>query len=289
MRKDHKLGGNAIENVTRINQENVLATLEDVYRILLPCLNLNRSDVRVFGSTGKKNFGESSSDIDLGILKHSLVDKNCLSDHSIGDFVKLSVNQITKQVKYIKGAGLVSLSWPINNVDGKQYGQDVQLDLLLVDDLNYSEWAYYSPHSSESEWKGLYRNELLMAVASVGDRKVLKKINNSDVEWERSYFDFKGFYKGVQSRVGKTGRILKTKKTIRKWLVSRDPDEVVTILLSSKYHSKDILTFESTFDVIMSNDFRYKNKRDEILQKAKLGILGKGYPIPEVLEESLNV
>lgn len=51
----------------RINQENVEATLDDIYKRLLPELGLSREDVEPVGSTGKKLPGGTSGDIDLAM------------------------------------------------------------------------------------------------------------------------------------------------------------------------------------------------------------------------------
>lgn len=51
----------------RINQENVEATLQDIYKRLLPRLGLTKDDVQSVGSTGKKLPGGTSGDIDLAM------------------------------------------------------------------------------------------------------------------------------------------------------------------------------------------------------------------------------
>lgn len=51
----------------RINQENVEATMDDIYTRLLPELGLTKDDVKPVGSTGKKLPGGTSGDIDLAM------------------------------------------------------------------------------------------------------------------------------------------------------------------------------------------------------------------------------
>ena len=62
-------GGNALDGVVRINQENVQATLSDIYSKLFPALKLDDTNTAILGSTGKRLPGGSSGDIDIGIDK----------------------------------------------------------------------------------------------------------------------------------------------------------------------------------------------------------------------------
>ena len=75
-------GGNAIKSSSMIHQANVKNTLESIYRDLLPKLKLSKSDVRVLGSTGKKDPNKSgtpagsSGDIDLALSIPILMKNN---------------------------------------------------------------------------------------------------------------------------------------------------------------------------------------------------------------------
>lgn len=60
-------GGNMFDDVVRIHQENVPATLKYIYDEILPAIGINRKYVQPLGSTGKRLPGGSSGDIDLGI------------------------------------------------------------------------------------------------------------------------------------------------------------------------------------------------------------------------------
>lgn len=60
-------GGNMFDDVSRINQENVAATLKYIYETILPAIGIDRKWAQPLGSTGKRLPGGSSGDIDLGI------------------------------------------------------------------------------------------------------------------------------------------------------------------------------------------------------------------------------
>ena len=66
-------GGNAVEGVSRINQENVAKTLKSFYSKVLPVLRITKNDTAVLGSTGKKLPGGSSGDIDIAVSRPALV------------------------------------------------------------------------------------------------------------------------------------------------------------------------------------------------------------------------
>jgi len=72
-------GGNVVTNVTRINQENVEATLKEIYKKAVPALGISKKNTGLLGSTGKKNLGSSSGDIDLSVDLSPVVkkDKKC--------------------------------------------------------------------------------------------------------------------------------------------------------------------------------------------------------------------
>jgi hypothetical protein len=284
-------GGNAIKSSSRINQENVASTLKSIQEKLLPRFKLKPSDTAMLGSTGKKLPGGSSGDIDLALSIQALIENNNLeTTKDIFDFIVKESATLTHEIKDMRQMGLVSIAWPISNDDGKQDGLFVQLDLMVVDSIDWATWAYYSPAEWESPWKGLYRNELLYAIAKFMDYKVLKTAMNKegvtvDAEWERNFFDLgKGLLKGTQSAMGKTG-ITKTVKTIDKVILNNNPDDTVKMMFGPNFTSHTNLTWEDTFKNIMSPDFIYKNKLKEILKMAKDGIISKGYPVPEELDK----
>lgn len=285
-----KEGGNAIKSSTRINQDNVAATLADIERQLLPKLNIKKSDTASLGSTGKKAPGDSSGDVDLAISVQALTQNNNIeTPKELYDFVVSVANSMSHEIKDMRGMGLVSLAWPISNIDGLQDDEFVQLDLMTVDSIDWAKWAYYAPGWQESPYKGLYRNEILHAIARFMNYEVVSRAADAsgqevDAEWKRDFFDLgKGLLTGQQSRIGKKG-IVKTTKTINKTVKSLDPKEVTTMLFGPNASPESILTWEQAFSAIMADDFIHKKHLDKILKMTKDGILKKGYPVPPELD-----
>ena len=189
-------GGNAV-TASKINQENVADTLKSINKVLLPKLNLKPNQVRSLGSTGKKNPGEQSGDIDLAIDTKAIVANNKWNVKDKKDVVELIekiVKRVSKDVNASPGFGIVSLAFPIANTDGKQKGESVQLDLMLTDNLDYTSFAFHSPRSSESKYKGYYRNFLLSAISKVNMKVLKKDADGKPLKWERLIFDLNKFY-----------------------------------------------------------------------------------------------
>lgn len=287
-------GGNAIASAARINQENVESTLNDIYNRLLPKLGLKKEDTALLGSTGKKNPGSSSGDIDLGIdLRKLITSSNGLETvGDVYDFISKVAQSFKYEIKDMRSLGVISIGWPISNgsyEDRYQNEQVVQLDLMPSDSLDWTSWSYYSPAEWESKYKGVYRNMLLFAVAKYIDLKVLKTALNkegieTDAEWERHFFDMnKGLMKGVQSSIGKSGNIVKTKTTRDKFIISNDPEMVVQMMFGPKYAPNNLLTFNEVLDAILDKDFIYAKNKQKILREAADGILNSMLPLPEEL------
>lgn len=285
-------GGNAVPDVVPINQENSIPTVNKIYSEIFPLLKIKKSDTALLGSTGKKAPGATSGDIDIAISSESLLASNKVT--TFNDIIDTIVAAIKKKgyaYKDMRSIGIVSFAFPIENYDKLQAGHNVQVDFMVVQDVKYAAFSFYSPSYLESEFKGLYRNELNFYVAKAADLQV-KKIDpatNIPVEWSRYWYDnTKGLMKGVQTNLSpKTGKIVKNVTSLEKETVSFDPDVIVEFLYGKGVKAKDVMTFENTLKVILSSKFPNPTKRKIILKNAADGIIGKGYPVPEILAKHL--
>ncbi len=281
-------GGNAIKLSSRINQKNVFATLEDIYKNVLPEFKIKKTDTEHFallGSAGKKRDDDSSGDLDLAIsvpyiqkmfklkteeetikkieeitlkLGRKIYQNFGDKKHSENDFVKISIGLLT-----------FSLAYPISNVDGKQDKQFVQLDLMLSNNIDLVGWSMSAPHYSESKFKGSDRPILLSSIIKNVDKKIIKKdVNGEPLVWTRYYFDLKnGLFLIKQERqLGKNGKYLKNYVTTDKKLITKDKDKLIQFLFGNKHDSNDTKTYEQVWDLLNSKDFKFPNKRNEILK-----------------------
>ncbi len=285
-------GGNAVAGVVPINQENSLKTLSNATTELAKALKISKNDIASLGSTGKKAPGQKSGDIDLAISAPALLKSNKIN--SLGQLMDHIVDTV-KKLGYahrdLRNLGIISLGYPIANVDGKQSNEIVQLDLMVVDSVDYAKWAYFSPSYLQSNLKGLYRNELNIAVAKYAGFDVSKidTETKQPIEWKRLWFDLgSGLHKGKQTVLSvKTGKVTKTPRALEKELVTNNPDEIVAFLYGDRYKASDILTFEQALAAVKAQTFPHAKFRKEIYKMTADGIQKKGYPVPESLAKVL--
>lgn len=285
-----KEGGNAVPDVGPINQENAMATYNKVLEELLPKLKLKKEHAASLGSTGKKAPGDTSGDIDIALSATELLKKNNIDTYD--DIMGMVVQVVEKtgyDFKDMRGLGIVSIAYPIENVDGKQEGEKVQVDLMLVKNLEHAKWGFYSPSYLESELKGIYRNYLIIGIAKFIGIEVTEKDKETQepITWKRLFWHMKdGLQKGVQTRISpKTGKVVKSRKTIEKSDITDSPDDIVKFLFGDKYKAKDILTFDQALSAILDPSFPFKEHRKTILTFASEELQQRGYPIPERLDK----
>lgn len=294
------MGGHAVNDVVRINQNNVEDTLNSLQTKILDDLGIVIGEsAKVLGSTGKRHPGDSSGDIDVAVSMDAVKSKlGIQDDDEVIDAVKDAIREVTPDIMDNRKAGMIHFSFPIENTDGRQKKEKVQTDFMLVsdDDLNYVDFGYWSPSQWESEYKGAFRTIALMMIAAEGGKKVLKTQPNKQgedvpVEWERMIFDpRKGLFKAVQTNLSKkTGNITRSNRTLSKDLITNDPDTVVKKLLGKSAEIEDSQSFENIIEAINSRDFAHKSSRDKILNRIGEEIT-KQFKIPEnEIKELLGV
>jgi hypothetical protein len=276
-------GGNAVKGVVRINQENVAWTFRNFMEVLGPELCLKRSHTAIIGSAGKKAPGESSGDIDIAI---EILHRSDLR-FDFYDFIISELERLDYVFKDMRQIGIISIAYPIISADGEQRGKKVQIDLMIVDSIEYAKWGYYSPDYAESEYKGLYRNELNFFIAKHAKLKPVYLIGDVPVTWDRYWFSTKdGLLHGTQTLISeKTCKITKTPRVMHKELVTNDPDRVASFLYGAEFGSDRILTFQDAISAMLSPFFPYKDKIQAIVKDTIAGIEKKGYPVPCLLTE----
>lgn len=281
-------GGAAIKHVTRINQLNSEATVTDVFKRLLPLLNIKELDVAVLGSASKKDPTKngtdagSSGDIDLAVSKGAFGTSDI---KEIGTIVKAAAEKLGVEYRSMPGIDVISLGWPIVDIDGKQSGASVQLDIMPVENLEWAKWSYYSPSYNESAYKGLFRNEVLFYCFRNLDTNVTHEVNNEPATWARYFYDLnQGVLRGAQTRLGKDGEMVSGVKTLEKVLVTADPDKAAAMVFGEKFKAKDLLTWEQVLDAMHDKDFPLKDKLPLLYKNIADGIVKKKQPIPPELQ-----
>lgn len=289
-----KEGGHAVSNVTRVNQENAIPTFNDIVAKFLPALGLKKSDVELLGSVGKKAPNGSSGDIDIAVSAPALLkQKGIESFEDIMFKIGKQAERLGLEHKIMVGIGIVSISYPITNADGKQPGQFVQTDFMIVDDIHYSKWAYFSPSYLESKYSGFYRNKLMFAIAKHVGFKVLDthKETGQPIKWKRHVLSLdKGLDRGIQTNISpKTGAVTKKTTMLARENLTKDPDAIIKMLFGPKYRAKDILTWEQAFKALLDPAFPHKAILNHIIRETADSLNEIGVPIPPELDRVLGV
>lgn len=273
-------GGNAIDGVVRISKNDFNQTIENLFNTVLPKLKLKKESVKIIGSSGKK---ETSGDIDIAIDINDLIRNNKIVGNldNVYDFLIEKIKELGFRYADLRSLGLISFAFPISN----KSGEFVQIDFILTDNLDFTEWIYYGPNELESSYKGLYRNLLLIAIVKYSNFKSLKDIEidgkKLNVTWERYMLSMKdGLMKIRQTLEGKQ-KILKNPKTFDRQFLTKDKNLIIKIIFGEKYKPEDILTFEDLWKIINSNDFKYKDRLNLIIDDFKNGLINLGYPLPK--------
>lgn len=278
-----KEGGHAIKGVVPINQENAKETLDRALKTILPLLNISENDIYVAGSLMKKL--TPSGDIDILINIPSIIqnNENVNTIEDLYSFVFRQAKKVSSNSVYNKGIGVVSIPFPIVNIDGKQEGLAVQVDLMPTDDLNWSKFAYHTPYYYESKWKAFYRIILLTSCIKFATMNITKwDISGKPIEWNKILFNVNKGLMWVKQAIDQKGKV----REIERKFFSFNPEEV-TNLFGKNVKESDLNSFESIMNVIQRNDYPHKNRLNDILSDAAKGIKNMGFTVPDELEKYL--
>ncbi len=286
-------GGKAVANVMPIKAEETMPTLKDIdKKILTRFLKLKGKDWAALGSTGKKLPGQTSGDIDIAIDTNAIAKNLKIPIDEVGqkiyDVLEAAYPKMDKN--FMKGLGIISLAYPIKGSNG-----NVQVDLMLQDDIDFARWMFHSPDftKQESQWKGLYRTELLKAIGNAVTIPDMTTYWDDEFDGEykgkvkklgRIMLDpSKGYKKQVKSFVGKSGKPVKTGKSEWEEFVSKDPEMITKSLLGVDATIKDTNSFESVWKAMQKKDFPWKKHMPEIVSYFVDVIKRKGLPMPSEL------
>ena len=272
-------GGNAVQNVGPIEQKFVKATLNGIDKEILSKIGLKKQgpDWALLGSIGKKSV--ASGDIDIAINTHSILKNNpkVTTTEDIIPFIEKIMKKRGGDFTLSKGIGVFSLAFPIIGDKDKA----VQLDLMITNNMDFTTWSYWSPRETETKYKkmGFYRNLILSAIASEGEKEVLK-----DKTIKKTYFDFsKGLGTKIVSFKSKLGKAIKNPLTLSRKITLTVPEEITKKLLGKSATIADTNSFESIFARMSHKDFPFKSKIKNIKKNLKDGFERLGLPVPEEL------
>lgn len=282
-------GGNAV-NGTPMTQTQAKSVFEDVANKLLPKLGCfeKGTDYEALGSFGKKYENQTSGDIDIAVSIEAIASHFGIPLDDVEDKITSVCEEENLQYNYGKGIHVISIAWLIPGTE--MYGQ---VDLMPSDNMEYTKWMYHAPDmtKAESKYKGLFRNQLIMAIIKYADQKVLSKNEQDEVmEYERYALRLNsGIARTVRSHVGKKGR-LKNPKAIKELEkhVTNVPKEIVELAFGEGTKVKDTMTFESCYKLFMKDSFPWKDERDKIVESFVKEIFNTKVPVPSEMYDDFE-
>ena len=264
------LEGGAAVNGRRILQSEVPSILNRVEEILSGLGLVRGEDWEMLGSAGKKKAEETSGDIDIYIKKNRIKEVLGSSDEDIYNDIRSYLEELGYNKFYIQTSiNLISFAMPIKDEE-----DIIQVDFTLVRNLEWTKLVYNSPDytKDQSKYKANVRNMLLQSIVGACFKRTTKRVTLDDgsvVDGEIEKYIIKladGLYKTRRNWFGKRNDIIKTVNRMHEYdeLISDAPQDVIDLLFDDATID-DFISFESLYDLFMSDKFKFPEKRDEIL------------------------
>lgn len=268
-----------------IKQKQVEKTISHIKEHLISLLRLDEESIAFVGSAGKRDQKEISYNINLGLHKKTLLEKNNVDKTEIFEFIEKQINRLGYDCKINEDKKEVSVDWPI---EGDVDKGTIELKLKLSDNLKWYNFARYSPiEGEESKYYSKYRHALFEAIAETIKTDIVEyfDVKDSVKEFEQYILDIdEGLHLVSKSFLGKHG-VLKKAEIIdeTKRMVTDDPVEFTKILFGKDVKPEDVMTLEKCMKIIKNDDYIHKKKRKRIFEKFKRKLVGMRLVIPEGL------
>lgn len=159
----------------------------------------------------------------------------------------------------------VSSGFHIISFGVKWVSDIVQVDLMFSNDIEYSKFMYHSPdyRNNESNFKGLYRTNLLIDLASFIPTNIPDVYNDEHVLtdfWKYTLTYDKGLFLRHKTYKGKRG-LLKNPVTVKEddKFITNDINEIIKFILGETATFTDTNSFETLIDFVFSKNYKYDN------------------------------
>lgn len=276
--------GNSVENAVPFRQDQVQSTVDWITENIFPDIGLVGidDDAAIIGSAGKKLPDATSGDIDLAVSADKIAG-------ALGTSLDKAVFELDKKLKSMgystrlaPAFNQVSFGAPIAGDYKNGVGQ---VDFMLTHDLEWSRFMYHSPdfRTAESMYKGAYRNLLLMSTIGNCFREITKTTDKGETAEYQAYVIRlnQGVVQVRKSFEGKRG-LLKNAALLREFdkEITRIPQDIVNLLFNAGHKPKEIMTYESLRGLIDSGDFKYPEKRQDIMVEFVEKLEAAKLPLP---------
>ena len=244
---------------------------EIALKIIEDLKNNFKTNAIALGSTIKKDENSYCGDLDIAIElpweSHEKVLGFCSGRYGL-------------DYKHINNSLHVCAFGYVFDEDGER--KIAQVDIMFVDNIEWAENVYHSP--KESQFKGAHRGTLLTnAICATPLEYIIPKnklekyqpeyftANDYDGQYQNEikieyklYFDsYYGLILLKKSFVGKT-KPVKTAKTIERIILSKDFNKIIKVTLGNDCTKEDLNSFESLWNFICSDRYKFANNEDII-------------------------
>ena len=204
-------------------------------------------------------------------------------------------------MEYLKGKGYeivvpqpgfsqVSFGMPINGPE-----DIVQVDFMCVRNLEWSKFMQASPDykKDESKYKGHCRNVLMMCIVKNCFRRTTKRVTLEDDtvrDGEVEAYVIRltdGLYKTRKNWFGKKGdTLIKTDNLMHEYdeLITDTPQGFIDLLFTNATVD-DFLSFETVYELLNSDKFKFPENRDKIIVSYVMALDGEGIEVPSEIDQ----
>jgi hypothetical protein len=276
--------GNSVENAVPFKQDQVQPTVDWIVKNIFPAIGLVgiNDDAAVIGSAGKKLPEATSGDIDIVVSADKIAG-------ALGTSMQNALFELDKKLKSMgystrlaPSFNQVSFGAPVAGDPKNGVGQ---VDFMLTHDLEWSKFMYHSPdfRKAESMYKGAYRNLLLMSAIGNCFREITKTTDKGETAEYQAYVIRlnQGVVQVRKTFEGKRG-LLKNASLLREFdkEITRVPQDVVDLLFNGGHKPSEIMTYESLKGLIEGGDFKYPEKRKDIMAEFEKKLEEAKLPLP---------
>jgi hypothetical protein len=278
------MGGNAIPICRPVTLDEAQSTIS-WFIDLLPLFGIR--EICPLGSLGKKKEGELYGDIDLAVDINDIIHFADIKEEEVPEYLSKKLESLGFKTKINHGFRIVSFA---SHINGNSFNWEyVQVDLMLAPNLEWAKFLYHSPDftKNESQYKGYYRNILLMAIITETQKVITKTTPEGGIEEiEVNILRYpKGIWRVTKNFMGKKG-LIKTGKNIgEEYLITDQFWQVVDKTVGICYTAEDIDTFEKLWNIVISSGFIWREKRTQIIKRFKECLVEQGLPEPKEVKE----
>lgn len=224
----------SVSGTVKVNRKQI----DDVCFYIWQLLRVEDIELARLGSA---SFAKTCGDIDIGI------DKNVLSLNQVETILNENHYPFTTS----NNLNIIHTRLPLD----RSYEKYAQVDLIFTDNLPWLKF-WYRGRTINSQYKGLYRNALLRAIAG-STNMTLQEVGDNEIYYRAGWVGVptSGLEYQIKERpIGQKGQRLKTFSKTEVLGIINEPNRVVAnIFQTYRVTPNDVLDFESTWQMVLKH------------------------------------